>query len=101
MVGVDKILWGNDYPHYEGCFPYSRENMRFALSGLDSTEVRMILGENAAQLYGFDLASLRPAAEAAGITPELVATPLDVIPADSTCITFQQARFEHSRASSR
>jgi len=101
VVGVDKILWGNDYPHYEGCFPYSRENMRFALSGLDSTEVRMILGENAAQLYGFDLASLRPAAEAAGITPELVATPLDVIPADSTCITFQQARFEHSRASSR
>ena len=20
-VGVDRILWGNDYPHYEGCYP--------------------------------------------------------------------------------
>ena len=58
----------------------------------------MMLGENAAKLYGFDLEALRPAAEAAGITPALVATPLDEIPADSTCITFQRARFERARA---
>jgi predicted TIM-barrel fold metal-dependent hydrolase len=100
-VGVDKILWGNDYPHYEGCFPYSRENMRFALAAVDPQEVRMMLGENAAKLYGFDLEALRPAAEAAGITPKLVATPLDEIPADSTCITFQRARFERARAAAR
>jgi predicted TIM-barrel fold metal-dependent hydrolase len=97
-VGVDRILWGNDYPHYEGCFPYSRENMRFAFSGLESREVRMMLGENAAKLYGFDLEALRAAAGAAAITPALVATPLDEIPADSTCITFQRARFERARA---
>jgi predicted TIM-barrel fold metal-dependent hydrolase len=101
VVGVDKILWGNDYPHYEGCYPYSRENMRFALSDVDALEVRMMLGENAAELYGFDLEALRPAAEEAGITPELVATPLDEIPADSTCITFQRARFEQARANAR
>jgi predicted TIM-barrel fold metal-dependent hydrolase len=103
MVGVDKILWGNDYPHYEGCFPYSRENMRFAFASLDPKEVRMMLGENAARLYGFDLDALRPAAQAAGITPELVAQPLPVeeIPADSTCITFQRARFERARAATR
>jgi predicted TIM-barrel fold metal-dependent hydrolase len=100
-VGVDRILWGNDYPHYEGCFPYSRENMRFAFSSLAPQEVRMMLGENAAGLYGFDLEALRPAARQAGITPELVATPLDEIPADSTCITFQRARFEKARAAAR
>ena len=94
VVGVDKILWGNDYPHYEGCYPYSRENMRFAFSDVDEKEVRMMLGENAAALYGFDLDALRPHAEAVEITPQLVRQPLEEIPADSTCITFQRARAE-------
>lgn len=98
IVGKDKILWGNDYPHYEGCYPYSRENMRFAFSDVPENEVRMMLGENAADLYGFDLAALRPAAAEAAITPALVATALDEIPADSTCITFQRARFERAGA---
>jgi predicted TIM-barrel fold metal-dependent hydrolase len=99
IVGVDKILWGNDYPHYEGCYPYSRENMRFAFSDVDEREVRMMLGENAAALYGFDLEALRPAAEAVEITPELVKQPLEEIPADSTCITFMRARAEKQFAS--
>ena len=94
VVGVDRILWGNDYPHYEGCYPYSRENMRFAFSDTDEREVRMMLGENAAALYGFDLEALRPLAETLGITPELVRQPLEEIPADSTCITFMRARAE-------
>jgi predicted TIM-barrel fold metal-dependent hydrolase len=96
VVGLDKILWGNDYPHYEGSYPYSRENMRMAFSSLPEREVRMMLGENAAKLYGFDLNALRPEANEAGITPELVATPLDEIPADSSCLAFQRARFERS-----
>jgi predicted TIM-barrel fold metal-dependent hydrolase len=101
VVGDDRILWGNDYPHYEGCYPYSRENMRFAFSDVGEREVRMMLGENAAALYGFDLDVLRPVAEALGITPELVRQPLEEIPADSTCITFQRARFERQRSPAR
>ena len=101
VVGVDKILWGNDYPHYEGCFPYSRENMRFAFADVEEGEVRKMLGENAAALYGFDLAALRPAAAAVGITPELVRQPLEEIPADSTCITFMRARAERAARRSR
>jgi hypothetical protein len=58
----------------------------------------MMLGENAAALYGFDLEALRPAANEANITPELVATPLEEIPADSTCLVFLRARAERSRA---
>jgi predicted TIM-barrel fold metal-dependent hydrolase len=101
VVGKDKILWGNDYPHYEGCYPYSRENMRFAFADVPESEVRMMLGENAAQLYGFDLDALRPAAVEANITPELVATPLDEIPADSTCLIFQRARAEQAMKAAR
>lgn len=96
-VGVDRILWGNDYPHYEGCYPHSRENMRLAFSAVDEREVRMMLGENAAQLYGFDLSKLRAAGERVGITPAQVKVPLDEIP-DSSCPTFQIARYERARA---
>jgi predicted TIM-barrel fold metal-dependent hydrolase len=100
VVGVDRILWGSDYPHYEGCYPYSRENMRFAFSDIPEKEVRMMLGENAAVLYGFDLDALRADAGVVGITPELVRVPLDEIPADSTCITFQRARAEKAMGKS-
>lgn len=99
-VGVDKVLWGNDYPHYEGCYPYSRENMRLAYAGVPEEEVRMMLGENAAKLYGFDLAKLEPIAAKLGITPSLVREPLDEIPSDSMCPTFQRARYERSLAAS-
>ena len=68
--------------------------VRFAFSDTDEREVRMMLGENAAALYGFDLEALRPLAETLGITPELVRQPLEEIPADSTCITFLRARAE-------
>jgi len=98
IVGKDRILWGNDYPHYEGCYPHSRENMRWAFSGVPEEEVRMMLSENAAALYGFDLAALREEGEALGITPELVSEPLDEIPADSTCITFVRERMERKAA---
>jgi len=96
-VGVDRILWGNDYPHYEGCYPHSRENMRLAFSAVDEREVRMMLGENAAKLYGFDLDKLRAAGERVGITPAQVKVPLDEIP-DSACPTFQIARYDRARA---
>ena len=98
VVGVDRILWGNDYPHYEGCYPYSRENMRLAFSDVDPIEVRMMLGENAAKLYDFDLQALRPLAEKLEITPELVRVPLDEIPEDSACPTFQRERYLRQRA---
>jgi predicted TIM-barrel fold metal-dependent hydrolase len=94
LVGLDRILWGNDYPHYEGSFPYSRENLRLAFSDVPEPEVRMMLGENAAKLYRFDLDALRPAAQRANITPDLVASALDEIPADSQCLAFQRTRME-------
>ena len=100
IVGVDRILWGNDYPHYEGCYPYSRENMRLAFSDVTRSEVRMMLGENAAALYGFDLEALTPAAEQVGIMPGMVETPLEEIP-DSLCPTFQRAKYERQMAGAR
>jgi len=90
-VGLENILWGNDYPHYEGTFPYNREHLRLTFAGIDDRERRALLGENAAKLYGFDLEKLRPLAAKCGPTPEEISTPLgpEEIPRDSLSPCFR------------
>src|SRR3546814_15525423 len=56
--GIDRFMWGSDYPHDEGSHPYTREHLRSRLRGTAPAEVRKILSENAAQRYGFELESL-------------------------------------------
>src|SRR3546814_10837431 len=65
-IGIDRFMWGSDYPHDEGSHPYTREHLRSRLSGIAPAEVRKILSENAAQLYGFDLEALAPLAAQVG-----------------------------------
>jgi len=95
-IGADKVLWGNDYPHYEGTFPYNLESLRLTFAGLSDEVRRKVLGLNAAALYKFDLDKLLPLARQYGPTPSQVDTPLtrDEIPRDSTCYLFQQALYE-------
>jgi predicted TIM-barrel fold metal-dependent hydrolase len=57
-VGVDKIMWGSDYPHKEASFPFSREAIRLSFAGVASEEIDAMLGRNAAALYGFDYDAL-------------------------------------------
>ena len=75
-IGIEHILWGSDYPHYEGTFPNSRKAIRHTFHDKPESETRAILGENAARLYGFELDKLRSWADAHGPTPEDVARPL-------------------------
>jgi predicted TIM-barrel fold metal-dependent hydrolase len=84
-VGVDRIMWGSDYPHKEASFPFSREALRVAFAGVDAGEVQAMVGDNAAHLYRFDLASLRQLATRVGPTHAEIAQPLpvDAIPADA------------------
>lgn len=86
-IGVDKIMWGNDFPHVEGSYPFSREALRATFQGVPEDEVRRMISTNAAHLYGFDLAHLERIAAPFGPTPEQVATPLDSVP-DSFCNAF-------------
>lgn len=53
-IGTDHILWETDYPHSDGTFPHSRKVARelFAAAGMDATECRMVLRENAIRAYG-------------------------------------------------
>jgi predicted TIM-barrel fold metal-dependent hydrolase len=99
VVGVDRILWGSDYPHYEGTFPYTRESLRLTFADIDPVETRMMLGENAARLYDFDLAALTEAAARVAVTPKSVAEPLDEIPAEATSPMLRRAAFQRRATS--
>ena len=94
-IGAENVLWGNDYPHYEGTFPYNLESLRLTFADVAERERRMLFGENAASLYNFDLDKLKPLADLYGPTPEQVNQPLtrDEIPRDATCSLFQSALY--------
>ena len=95
-VGVDRIMWGSDFPHLEGCWPFSHEHLRLAFAGVPEDEVRKMVGANAADVYGFDWELLEVLADQYGPTVDEVATPLpaDDIPDESLrCPAFAAARF--------
>jgi predicted TIM-barrel fold metal-dependent hydrolase len=79
-VGVDKIMWGSDYPHKESSFPFSHEALRAAFAGVPADEVARMVGGNAAALYGFDLSQLAPIA--AGVGPRAVDIDQPLVPGE-------------------
>ena len=54
IIGVDRLMWGSDYPHSESTFPRSREVLSEILEGVPVAEQASIVGGAAAGLYGFD-----------------------------------------------
>ena len=52
-VGVERILWSNDYPHISADWPYSWRTIQASMSGVSPHEKHLILAGNAARLYGF------------------------------------------------
>jgi hypothetical protein len=89
-IGVDHIMWGADYPHLEGTTPFSHEAIRMTFGGLPEPEVRAMLGENAAAVYGFDLEELAPLAERFGPRVGDVMEGLDVVPDGAASMAFRE-----------
>ena len=89
-VGIDRIMWGADYPHSEGSYPYTTEALRAAFAPCPPAETKMMVETNAAGVFGFDLAALREVGTRIGPTVADVQVPLDPgdYPADSTCNAF-------------
>jgi hypothetical protein len=69
-IGIDNMLWGNDFPHPEGTWPRSREWLAKTYHDVPIAETRRMIGEAAAEVYGFDTDSLHSTAERLGVTPE-------------------------------
>jgi predicted TIM-barrel fold metal-dependent hydrolase len=99
-LGVDRIMWGADYPHHEGLFPHTKLGLRALFSGVPEDEVRRMTSLNAAELYGFDLAQLQRLADEFGPTVEEVATPVvpDEFPDATLSITLTEAKHHAATA---
>jgi len=79
-VGIDRFMWGSDYPHNEGTWPHTREALRQRFHDVPAEEMRLMLGANAAELYGFDLEVLAPIAAQVGPTVDELREPLTELP---------------------
>jgi predicted TIM-barrel fold metal-dependent hydrolase len=93
QIGVDRIMWGADFPHHEETSPHTHLAFRRNFAGLPEDEVRMMLGETAAEVYGFDLDFLQTVADKFGPSVDEVNRPLspDEVPSypdQTVCPTF-------------
>ena len=70
VLGIDKFMWGSDYPHDEGTHPHTKDHLRRRFADVPHDECVKILSENAAKLYGFDLDALAPLAAEYGLSYE-------------------------------
>ncbi len=80
VLGLERIMWGSDYPHDEGTYPFTREHLRQLFSDTGRDELQQILAGNAARLYGFDLDALAPHAARVGPTVAELGQPLLELP---------------------
>ncbi len=60
VLGIESLMWGSDYPHTESTFPKSREITEKVLEDVPREEKNLILRDNVAKLYGFDLDAIKP-----------------------------------------
>jgi predicted TIM-barrel fold metal-dependent hydrolase len=90
-TGIDRLMWGQDYPHSEGAYPFSRQALRASLATVPGDEVRTILSDTPAKVFGFDLVKLQAVADLIGPTVEEIAEPLvdaPRVPEDTHCKAF-------------
>jgi predicted TIM-barrel fold metal-dependent hydrolase len=67
-IRADRAMVGADYPHPETVFPIMFDEVRSLVEhpSVSDADARRVLYENAASLYGFDLAALQPHIERVG-----------------------------------
>ena len=51
FVGVDRIVWGSDYPHHDATFPGAVKALRDVIRPMSEADQAKVLGANAADLY--------------------------------------------------
>lgn len=95
-AGVPNLMFGTDLPHSEGTAPFTREVLKLVMPDLQVSEIRRLLGETAAEVYGFDLVELQKVADRVGFSPADIAEPLRAedrprFPEETRCYQLAQA----------
>jgi predicted TIM-barrel fold metal-dependent hydrolase len=52
LCNIRRLLWANDFPHSDSTWPRSQELLAKHASHLSPAELRLILHDNVAELYG-------------------------------------------------
>ncbi len=72
QIGIENLLWGSDFPHPEGTWPYTGSCLQHAFHGVPTDETARILGGNALDFYDFDRKEMQSLAARIGPSPEVV-----------------------------
>lgn len=104
---VDRVIWGSDYPHFEGTYqrdavgpngePMTWASLRFTYAGLPPEQVTRMLGQNALDAYDLDGEALaRVAARInAPSCDDLNSAAVEERPKDSGHLAFRTFGFWH------
>jgi predicted TIM-barrel fold metal-dependent hydrolase len=60
FIGVDNMMWSNDYPHHRHDWPYSRRVIDESFLNVPIEEKRKMICDNAVALYRLDQTQARP-----------------------------------------
>ncbi len=52
LTGIDCLMWGNDYPHFEGSFPSSEQWIDKQFAGVPEDDIDQMVRGNAARVFG-------------------------------------------------
>ena len=58
QIGIDRVMWGTDYPHPEGSWPKTREKLLTFMKGLPEDELTAMFAGNALNCYDVDVDAL-------------------------------------------
>jgi len=58
LIGIDNLLWGNDYPHHDSIWPNSIPILDRLLDGVPTDEREKMVWSNVVDLYGIDTTKL-------------------------------------------
>jgi predicted TIM-barrel fold metal-dependent hydrolase len=79
-VGLDRFMWGSDFPHDEGTAPFTRQHLRQLFHSWPEHHLRRLLGQTVSEVYKFDLQALQPLADLWGPTVTEISEPLTELP---------------------
>jgi predicted TIM-barrel fold metal-dependent hydrolase len=103
----DRVIWGSDYPHFEGTYqkdavgpngePMTWASLRFTYAGLPAGKVTNMLGQNALNAYDLDGAALAKVAARinAPTYDDLNSAAVKERPKDSGHLAFRTFGFWH------
>ena len=61
-IGIDNLLWGNDYPHHDSIWPHSMPTLERVFKNVPVAEVEKMVWSNTIKLYGINVNNLPLAA---------------------------------------